>query len=115
MTKEHPQGWSVDDMRRVAHARLERLPHGDLGNGYYRNPVLVGGGGDNTVVRVGADYYMLAGGGWPGLLVWHSRDLVNWRPITRALHRGHGLYCSAFSSRTESTIFTPRRSWQFSR
>ena len=86
MTIKQPQGWSVDDMRRVAQARLERLPHGDLGNGYYRNPVLVGGGGDNTVVRVGADYYMLAGGGWPGLLVWHSRDLVNWRPITRALH-----------------------------
>ncbi len=76
--------------RRVEQARLERIPHADLGNGYFRNPVLVGPGGDNTVVRVGKDYYMLAGGGWPDELVWHSRDLVNWRPVTRALRKWDG-------------------------
>jgi len=70
---------------RIEQAWRERIPHGDLGNGYFRNPVLVGPGSDNTVVRVGADFYMMAGGGWPDQLVWHSRDLVNWRPITRAL------------------------------
>ena len=76
--------------RRREGARLERLPHGDLGNGYFRNPVLVGPGSDNTVVRVGRDYYMAAGGGWPDQLIWHSRDLVNWEPLTRALRKFNG-------------------------
>jgi beta-xylosidase len=30
---------------------------------------------------------MLAGGGWPDPLIWHSRDLVNWEPIGPALHK----------------------------
>ena len=78
------------EMRRGDEARLERIPHGDLGNGYFRNPVLVGPGADNTVVRVGRDYYMAAGGGWPDQLIWHSQDLVNWEPLTRALRKFNG-------------------------
>ena len=71
---------------RIEKVKLERLPHADLGNGYYRNPVMVGPGSDNTVVRVDKDFYMMAGGGgWPDQLVWHSRDLINWQPLTRAL------------------------------
>jgi xylan 1,4-beta-xylosidase len=66
-------------------AAYERLPKADLGNGYFRNPILVGSGADNTVLRVGQDYYMDAGGGWPDQLIWHSRDLVNSVPLTRAL------------------------------
>jgi beta-xylosidase len=74
------------EARRIAQARLERIPNADLGNGYYRNPVMVGPGSDNSVVRVGSDFYLIAGGGgFPDQLVWHSRDLVNWRPLTRAL------------------------------
>jgi len=80
----------ADAARRIAQVRLERLPQADLGNGYYKNPVMVGPGSDNTVVRVGSDFYMMAGGGWPDQLVWHSRDLVNWRPLTRALHKFQG-------------------------
>jgi xylan 1,4-beta-xylosidase len=77
--------------RRVAQARLERIPSADLGNGYYRNPFVVGTGSDNTVLRVDKDFYMMAGGGaMPGELIWHSRDLVNWRPITRALRKFDG-------------------------
>jgi len=74
-----------EDVDRADRARLEGIPHADQGNGYFRNPVLVGPGSDNTVVRVGEDFYMMAGGGWPDQLVWHSRDLVSWRPVTRAL------------------------------
>ncbi len=73
------------DSSRSAEAPLERLPQADLGNGYYRNPILRGPGADNTILKVGKDYYMAAGGGWPDQLIWHSRDLVNWRPLTRAL------------------------------
>jgi xylan 1,4-beta-xylosidase len=84
------QQQSPAEMRRIAQARLEHIPHGDLSNGYFRNPVLVGPGSDNTVLRVGKDYYMMAGGGWPDQLIWHSRELVNWRPITRALRKFNG-------------------------
>jgi len=84
------QQLSPQEARRAAQARLEGIPHADQGNGYFRNPVLVGPGSDNSVVRVGEDYYMLAGGGWPDELVWHSRDLVNWRPLTRALETWDG-------------------------
>jgi xylan 1,4-beta-xylosidase len=81
---------SSAEARRLEQVRLERIPHGDLGNGYFRNPVLVGPGSDNTVLKVDKDYYMMAGGGWPDQLIWHSRDLVNWRPITRALRKYDG-------------------------
>ncbi len=54
----------------------------DLGNGFYKNPVLIGGWGDPTAVKVGEDYYMAYS---PGnqIMFWHSRDLVNWKPIAR--------------------------------
>jgi xylan 1,4-beta-xylosidase len=78
------------DAARVAQVRLERQPVGDLGNGYFRNPILVPGS-DNSVIRVGKDYYMLHGaGGVPLLMVWHSRDLVNWRPMSRAAEKPLG-------------------------
>ncbi|HYQ57772.1 MAG TPA: family 43 glycosylhydrolase [Draconibacterium sp.] len=54
------------------------MPMADLGDGYYRNPVIIGSGGDNTIVRVGEDYYMEAGGNE----IWHSRDMVNWKSIS---------------------------------
>ena len=76
--------------RRIAQVRRERLPCADLGNGHFANPLMVGPGADNTIVRVGDDYYMMAGGGWPDQLVWHSRDLINWRPLTRALRKWDG-------------------------
>ena len=39
---------------------------------------------DPTVVRVGADYYMThCEHDSRGPIVWHSRDLVNWRPLAR--------------------------------
>jgi xylan 1,4-beta-xylosidase len=84
------EGQSPAGTARVAQAHLERIPQGDLGNGYFRNPILVGPGSDNSVLRVGKDYYMIAGGGWPDQLVWHSRDLVNWQPLTRALRKFDG-------------------------
>lgn len=61
----------------------ERQPVSDLGNGFYRNPVISGNYADNSVVRVGSDYFLVHGSGQPrGMLVWHSRDLVNWEPYS---------------------------------
>jgi len=57
--------------------------------GHYRNPILAGFHPDPSVVRVGADYYLVNSSfAWfPGLPVYHSRDLVHWRQIGSAFDR----------------------------
>lgn len=54
----------------------------DQGNGYYLNPIFPGNYGDPTIVRVKDDYYVAHSRG-NGIMVWHSRDLVNWKPLVR--------------------------------
>lgn len=51
------------------------------------NPILGGDYPDPTILRDGEDYYMThsAFDYVPGLVVWHSRDLVHWEPISYAL------------------------------
>jgi len=55
----------------------------------YRNPILGGDHPDASPIRVGSDFYMTHSSFdyAPGLLIWHSRDLVNWKPVAAALHR----------------------------
>ena len=61
----------------------------DLGNGSYLNPVLAGDRPDPSVLKQGKDYYMVHScfESVPGLLIWHSLDLVNWEPVGPALMR----------------------------
>jgi len=61
----------------------------DLGNGYFKNPVLYTDYSDPDVIRVGDDYYMTASSFncVPGLPILHSKDLVNWEIINYALPR----------------------------
>ena len=55
----------------------------------YRNPVLRGCHPDPSAVRVGEDYYLVNSSFvyFPGLPVYHSRDLVHWREIGHAVER----------------------------
>lgn len=55
----------------------------------YLNPVLGGDYPDPTIVRDGDDYYMThsAFNYLPGLIVFHSTDLVQWEPVGPALTR----------------------------
>ncbi len=55
----------------------------DLGNGQYLNPVLAGDHPDPNVLKDGDDYYMSYSSFdyYPGIVIWHSRDLVNWSPV----------------------------------
>ena len=65
----------------------------DLGDGFYLNPILKGDWGDPTVLRDGSDYYMTthtATLSTPSMLIWHSKDLINWDPISYALHQDLG-------------------------
>lgn len=59
----------------------------DLGNGSFLNPVFAGDHPDPSLLRDGNDYYLTFSSfdAYPGLTIWHSRDLVNWVPVTAAL------------------------------
>jgi xylan 1,4-beta-xylosidase len=53
------------------------------------NPILKGFNPDPSIVRVGDDYYIATSTfeWYPGVQIYHSRDLVNWRLLTRPLRR----------------------------
>ncbi len=79
--------------------------------GQFRNPVLAGFYPDPSIVRVGADFYLVNSSfGWfPGIPVWHSRDLVSWRQIGNAIDRP-GMV--DFKGRELSQgLFAPTISW----
>ncbi|HEY5508147.1 MAG TPA: glycoside hydrolase 43 family protein [Paludibacter sp.] len=56
---------------------------GDQGNRTFRNPVLAGDYSDPDIIRVGNDYYGISSTleESPGMIVIHSKDLVNWEII----------------------------------
>ena len=58
-----------------------------------RNPILRGFNPDPSIVRVGDDYYIATSTfeWFPGVQIHHSRDLVNWRLLTRPLKRASQL------------------------
>ncbi|WP_052025090.1 glycoside hydrolase family 43 protein [Asticcacaulis sp. AC466] len=60
-----------------------------LAPGQYRNPIVSGYAPDPSIVRVGADYYLVNSSftNFPGLPIYHSRDLVTWRHIGNAIDR----------------------------
>jgi xylan 1,4-beta-xylosidase len=61
----------------------------EKGNEYYLNPIFAGDYPDPSILRDGSDYYIVHSSFeyYPGLLIWHSKDLINWTPVTNALHK----------------------------
>jgi alpha-N-arabinofuranosidase len=59
------------------------------GPGEYRNPILQGFYPDPSVTRVGNDFYLVTStfSYFPGIPVFHSRDLVSWTQIGNAIDR----------------------------
>ena len=59
------------------------------GAGEYINPILSGYAPDPSIVRVGSDYYLVNSSfaHWPGLPIYHSKDLVSWTQIGNAVDR----------------------------
>jgi beta-xylosidase len=60
---------------------------GDQGDGTYRNPVLPGDYSDIDCIRVGPDYYAISSTFQysPGMVVLHSKDLVNWTILSHVV------------------------------
>jgi beta-xylosidase len=78
---------------RASHGRgfdNQRIP--DQGDGTFLNPVVSGDRPDPAILKDGEDYYLTFStfDAYPGLTIWHSRDLVNWRPLKAALTRNIG-------------------------
>ncbi|WP_368561975.1 family 43 glycosylhydrolase [Pseudoxanthomonas sp. UTMC 1351] len=65
----------------------------DLGDGTFLNPIIAGDHPDPTILKDGDDYYMTFSSfySYPGLVIWHSTDLVNWAPIGPALRKELGV------------------------
>ncbi len=78
----------------------------DNGNGTYTNPLMYDEFSDPDVIRVGDDYY-LAGTTMhsvPGLVILHSRDLVNWENVSYCFDR-FDFDDDAFSLRNGKEIY----------
>ncbi len=75
--------------------------------GEYRNPILSGYYPDPSVTRVGDDYYLVNSSfaHFPGLPVFHSKDLVHWTQIGNAIDRPEQLDFTG--RRTSEAVFAP--------
>jgi len=63
-----------------------------IGNDLYQNPIFAGDYPDPSIIRDGEDYYIVHSSFnyYPGLLIWTSKDLVNWKPVTHSLKKSVG-------------------------
>jgi len=66
--------------------------------GTYLNPVIAGDHPDAGAIRVGTDYYLVhtTDRYTPGLLIWHSTDLVHWQVAGAALDQYYGAVWAPF-------------------
>ncbi|MBN2038009.1 MAG: glycoside hydrolase family 43 protein [Chitinispirillaceae bacterium] len=64
-----------------------------VGGTVFNNPIIPGFHPDPSICRVGSDYYLVTSSFeyFPGVPVFHSRDLVNWRQIGHCLTRKNQL------------------------
>jgi xylan 1,4-beta-xylosidase len=75
------------------------------------NPVLPGFHPDPSICRVGEDFYLVTSTFeyFPGVPVYHSRDLVNWRLIGHVLHRPEQLNLDGV--RSSGGLYAPTLRW----
>ena len=71
---------------------IENQRRADNGDGTFLNPILSGDHPDPTILRDGDRWLMTFSSfeSYPGLVIWQSRDLVNWTPLTAALKTNIG-------------------------
>jgi xylan 1,4-beta-xylosidase len=70
----------------LSHAQHQTISN-KKGKDYYLNPIFAGDYPDPSILCDGNDYYIVNSSFeyYPGLLIWHSKDLINWTPVTHAL------------------------------
>lgn len=67
----------------------------------FTNPILTGYHPDPSICRVGDDYYMVTSTfvWFPGIPIYHSKDLVNWKLIGHGIHRPEQLSFEGLADR----------------
>ncbi|MBX2811972.1 MAG: family 43 glycosylhydrolase [Myxococcales bacterium] len=93
---------------------IEGQRKADLGNGTFLNPIMAGDHPDPTILKDGEDYYMTFSSfdAYPGIIIWHSKDLINWQPLGPALHTPIGSVwaCELVKHEGRYYIYIPARS-----
>ena len=71
----------------------------------YENPILPGFYPDPSICRVGEDYYLVNSSFefFPGVPLWHSRDLLHWEQLGYVLTRESQLPPAVFLRRRSAT------------
>ncbi|PWJ37994.1 glycoside hydrolase family 43 protein [Sediminitomix flava] len=74
----------------------------------FKNPILPGFHPDPSICRVGEDYYLATSSfeWFPGVPIYHSKDLVNWELIGHALDRPEQLP-KLINTKTSRGIYAP--------
>jgi xylan 1,4-beta-xylosidase len=82
-----------------------------LPSGSYRNPILAGFYPDPSICRVGQDYYLVNSSFayFPGIPIFHSRDLVHWTQLGHVLDRPSQLKLDGLG--VSRGVFAPAISW----
>ncbi len=78
----------------------------------FRNPIIPGFNPDPSICRVGDDFYLVTSSFeyFPGLPIYHSRDLVNWRQIGHCLTRDSQLPLQKAAS--SGGLYAPSLRWR---
>ena len=78
---------------------------------HYSNPILSGFYPDPSICRVDKDYYLVNStfAYFPGIPVFHSRDLVNWKLLGHVMSRPEQMDLTGFG--VSRGIFAPSISW----
>src|SRR5688500_10504796 len=92
---------------------IEGQRQADLGDGTFLNPIVPGDHADPSILKDGDDYYMTFSSfdAYPGVVIWHSRDLVNWQPIGPTLTKPIGSVwaCELIKHKGRYYIYIPAR------
>jgi xylan 1,4-beta-xylosidase len=85
----------------------------DRGDGTFLNPIVAGDHADPSILKDGDDYYMTFSSfdAYPGVVIWHSRDLVNWQPLGPTLSKPIGSVwaCELIKHAERYYIYIPAR------
>jgi len=78
-----------------------------MSNTAYQNPIISGFYPDPSICRVGEDYYLVTSSFeyFPGVPIFHSRDLVNWEQIGHCLTRDSQIPLQ--NAKSSGGIFAP--------
>jgi len=87
--RDEPAGGPTARFERFDYRGTDPSDSIPAGAGEYRNPILKGFYPDPSLTRVGDDFYLVTStfAFFPGIPVFHSRDLVSWTQIGNAIDR----------------------------